>query len=195
MSYGSRLIDYTPIDLNNFEDIRLSEAGELEVRPYFNNDIYIKLGNSLLELSRVELATERTVFDESAQQAFVLRNLSSAGPSEAILIDDSLNETTGPAASQLGKYVVHTGKNVIIGTDPETALDLDLSEDVSERHLQIRIGNLARNIHFADLGDTSGTTVYIHQDDTRAIGTPNRVFRIDGDTFQTVRGIEQKWRR
>jgi hypothetical protein len=187
----------TSFDLQDFNDYRLSAAGELQVYPGFHHPIHIEVGDDDLELTNIALPKdEGEAWYKEPSRLFILRNLSSASP-EAHVVMDNTERMIGSIALNGVEYEVQGRKTYIIGRGEDATPQLDLSETVSRRHLQIRLGNMQGNLHFADLNTKNGTIVKMHEDDARSVynASPRRRFIPTEEGLITFEQQQQRWSR
>jgi hypothetical protein len=197
MKFSREYIEKTSFDLQDFNDYRLTAAGELQVYPGFHHPIHIEIGNDDLELTNLALPKdEGEEWYKEPSRLFVLRNLSSASP-EAHIVMDNTERMIGSIAINGAEYEVQGRKTYIIGRGEDATPRLDLSASVSRRHLQIRLGNMRGNLHFADLDSANGTIVKMHEEDARSVysSSPRRHFIPTEDGLITFEQQQQRWSR
>ena len=164
------------IDLMNFDDGRLSEEGELEVSKHFKHNIMLELGKDLVELSTASLPESSNMpAVGNTTNAYILRNLSDPTGQGSLLFGDEVQHV-GEMPYRSNTLMVLGRSTITLGRSRDASPDLNLSQGVSRRHMQIRLGNMAGNLHFADLYSTNGTRVYLDREDTWAVGTPRRAW-------------------
>lgn len=184
-------------DLTDFNNHRLSSAGELEVSNSFKYPIHIDVADNRLELTRMAVSPNEATRDhEETTDLYVLRNLTSDSP-EARIIMDSRRRRLGAVALDGSEYTVYGRYTYIIGRALNATPELDLSSHASREHMHIRIGNMRGNLHFADLYSTNGTVVRLHPDDSHLVGHPTRVIVRGGEdnTLITYEESQQRWSR
>lgn len=197
MKFSREYIEKTSFDLQDFNDYRLSAAGELQVYPGFHHPIHIEIGDDDLELTNLALPKdEGEEWFIEPKRLFVLRNLSSASP-EAHIVMDNTERNIGSIAINGAEYEVQGRKTYIIGRGEDATPQLDLSASASRRHLQIRLGNMRGNLHFADLDSKNGTIVKMHEEDARSVysSSPRRHFIPTEDGLITFEQQQQRWSR
>jgi hypothetical protein len=197
MEFSDEYMYKTSFDLQDFNDYRLTAAGELQVYPGFHHPIHIEIGDDDLELTNIALPKdEGEEWYVKPERLFVLRNLSSASP-EAHVVMDNVERSIGTIALNGVEYEVQGRKTYIIGRGEDATPQLDLSASVSRRHLQIRLGNMQGNVHFADLDSTNGTIVKMHEEDARGVyaSSPRRHFIRTEDGLITYEQRQQRWSR
>lgn len=93
-----------------------------------------------------------------------------------------------------GKYELLGRESYCIGRGSEFTPQLNLSEHASRKHLMIRLGNMAGNLHFMDLDSENGSIVKIHEEDCQLINSPTRTW-YSTDPFITLEHKNQRWTR
>ena len=188
------------IDLQNFNDFRLTSGGELEVSPEFNHEILMHLGSDILALSKIEVPVgpiaEKALFTAPAQNAFVLRNISKVGAKPAVLFDDQISPMSATPINYQG-FTLFKRTSLVIGRDLNATPELELSDTVKPEHALIRLGNMQGKIHFSAANDGSEATVYLHQDDERYVRMQSRYFRYAKAAGQiiTQEAMNGRWTR
>ncbi|HEX7483592.1 MAG TPA: FHA domain-containing protein [Candidatus Saccharimonadales bacterium] len=185
----------TAYNLQDFNDYRLTAAGELAISPYFRHPIRIAIGDDDLELTAITLPNNEDAAPMTEpDRLFVLRNLSSNSPESKIIMDNT-RRNMGSIALNGVEYEVEGRSTYIVGRGEDATPQLDLSELTSRRHLQVRVGNMAGNIHFADLDSKNGTIVRIHEEDNNYTTSPRRHFIQTKDGLITYEQQHQRWSR
>ncbi len=90
---------------------------------------------------------------------------------------------------------LYTAPSLTIGRGTNATPELNLSQTVDLEHVQFRIGNMRGSLNFADLNSATGSTVYLHENDTRMLGFPRREFRKMAGGLVAQRQIEGHWLR
>lgn len=156
-------------DLNDFEDHRINDRGELEVGRYFDGKIRIDLGSEdHLELTRYEVGDSN---EWKKDNIYVLRNPDGGDEAYVIFSDSDEVEAEIPKAVRDalpdGKIICYP--RLVIGR--ETTPELELGEYASREHFELRIGSLQRQLHFRDLGSKNGTVVTV---ESGSISSPRK---------------------
>jgi hypothetical protein len=165
-------------DLQDFNDYRLDEAGELVIPKHFRKEVYLRLGSDLLQMSKMPMPAPEnpgpTDFDP--MNAYIVRNVSADRSDAAIIFDDSSTEKGHVMMPQLGVLTVVGRQSLVIGRDADATPELLLGRSTGRRHLSIRMSDRARSLHFTDLDSTNGSIVYLAPEDANGIDEPRRKF-------------------
>lgn len=196
-----------PYNLNDYNNGSLTAAGELALGSHIKDNVYIEIGREILELSRVSLDNtaeirgsaieDRMPIDsDAAKNLFVVRNLRHADTDAMTTIDDGRGEMGQLKSAEVGRLTLLGRKTLTIGTAADASPELRLDErSASANHMQIRLGNMSGNLHFAELGSHQGTVVYLTEELTHRIAPPRREFRKIGGKFVTMEAMRGRWSR
>ncbi len=182
---------------SGFDDPRISDEGVLELAPNAQHAIHLFLGATALEMVRITFPGD-TLADQSAnpltrgpRNAYVIRVLGRS-EGEGVLIDDELVPATDSSGAP-GSDEWRMGKELIIGR--QTTPELHLPTTVGRRHLSIRLGAPAGNIHLQDLNSTNGTLVGLHPEDVGLILPPRKLIRPSKNGMVMWTEENQRWQR
>lgn len=195
--------DAVIVDLNDFNDLNISEEGELEVSRYFRHPIYLRLGSDMLKLVRMDMPSDLT--DGKVREpdptkrvsaAYLIQNVSSEYSDAHLLLDDAYRRHQDTAHNQLEEIVdMELFQRTSITLGRLTTPELRLSESVSDEHMNIRIGTFNGDLHFAGLDQGDINEVILHKDDAEKISPPVRAFWIEGTKIITARAEQGYWIR
>ncbi len=183
----------------DYSNVLLSDAGELEVPNTIQHPLYLLLGQDVVLLTIMQggaaFATPGTHGDEVV--GYTLENLTAGTTDAALLFDNERVDASSIGNSQANeRFKVWGGKVLTLGRDLDCTPDLQFSESVSRIHAQIRTGNMRGQLHFQDLDSRNGTSVYVHPHDVALISPPRRTLRfMPGGLPKPVAQVEQRWLR
>lgn len=149
----------TEIDLMDFANPNLNDAGELHIERDLSRDVIIKLGRDALQLSKLNGRPGRDVLAISHLTPYNNRD------AKLMLIRNG-NKTSPEPDNPIYP------RELMIGRDDVETLNFSFSPAVSLRHLRLRIYHEPRMLSLRDEYSTNGTRVYLHDDDLPKIITP-----------------------
>lgn len=165
-------------DLQDLNDGRLTEAGELALIASLPISVVVKLGNNVLSLSSVSLDTEsRSFFD--TRRLYIVRNLT-AGSSDAVTAFDNGKYDGGKISTDNETYTVRHSRSATIGRAYEATPELQLDKTADFHHAELREG--LHNLHIMDLYSEHGTSVFLDPTAKNVVPHPTRRFRYDKET-------------
>lgn len=176
-----------------FNDLGLSDIGELELDPNFIHPIFLALGRNTLKISRISISEQ-----QPSSTMYAIQNTES--PKDGIVtICKSLTDL--PPDNALSEFDhfrdIQSGRSLIIGRNGDATPTLKLNTTASRKHARVRIGTLQQYFHIMDLGSTNGTFVALNPEDAGRILEPRRTFVIPNDKLmsETLAGHKGRWLR
>lgn len=182
-------------DLMDFNDLRLTSAGELELSAYQPVDAVLKLGHNVLSLTSIE-SGEANPQTGRPGQLYIVRNLT-AQSAEAFTTLDNTPRPDGDHLVGDSPMTIYRSPSLVIGRGKDATPELELDSTASRHHTLLRVGALASNLHIADLYSTNGTHVYLNPAVNHGRTSPSRRFSYDPATglttsYEAARG---RWTR
>lgn len=182
-------------DLMNFNDYRLTSAGELEMGPRPGVDAVLKLGHNILSLTSLALDDDAGTADQRST-LYVVRNLTARSKNAIATLDDTPREA---GSRFVGDHLmdVYESPAMIIGRGEDATPELQLDDTASRYHTSLRIGALARRLHIADLYSRNGTHVYLNPALRHSVTSPARRFvgSFQERNFITYEQQQGRWTR
>lgn len=184
------------VDLMHFDCLNLDDAGELAVRNRFRGVVYMVMGQTIddptiLEVSRMSIGDAN---DGTADEPnlYAIRNLSSSSPDAVITVDNHRDRADSAEMGIPDCFSMTQRGTTIIGR--ETTPELRLPDSVDYRHVYMRLGNIAGNVHFADLYSTGGTSIYLSRGGD-IIANPRRTLKLIDGGIMTMAKYDGRWQR
>lgn len=182
-------------DLMDYNDLRLTSAGELELSASRPVDAILKLGHNVLSLSSLA-SGQADPHSGRPLQLYIIRNLTATSDRAVTTLDTTRRRNTAYSVEN-GRFIIQQPLSLTIGRALDATPELDLDSSASRHHTHLRIGNLASHLHISDLYSTNGTHVYLNPNVEHGLTYPTRHFKIDPTTFDitTFEARNQRWTR